>query len=650
MGIYFLKQKKIAGGSSKLLQSLTIVLLSVFVLAAGGCGETVTDQTPILPGTPGTPMPDTGTPPPTGFPNLLSFHQHVASDGQVCTTACVIDASAGMTFQINIRYTDWQGVPLPNGLIQYQTTAPESLVKLLSNSSVTQIDGTASVTIQTGAQSSGTAEISITSANDPQAGVLRFFINLDSPNPPVLTVSMQMVGSSNLPSYNTNVYATANGQPSCATVHPDSFEQAIPTAVQGPLGMNNTAVFQTLPGTLPTEDRYYTVQVVGPASGAITATGCLDNVPIRDGVAQQVQIVVDDLPLKTVGVYNIDTYMDMVTGTKGNTSATYQLLTDLFNNPGELLVTSVCENAGGFLGTICGLLTNSNGLSPVGYIVAEYADQALLNLMADMLGQNTVFTGQSLTQLLSNIRFASTMVVSKEAVPTSQPGVYEYPKSSVAERWDRLGFYWQYDLNCPPNDANCGFYEVELTEVLGVYPQSSPNAGTIGTNLWIEDHDVPNFNYALILDYLIEKEVLPRVLGDGSNGLPVIDTFEKMVAVLFGGGACIDNNGSYLTCCANFSQTIGPHIPPIVAWAADPACQAAIGVGGAYLRNEIMKNGGNLSIGTPSEAPCPLIDIGFDRITDTIGMVGTHCQWDATFYMTDALFEPISSFWGERTQ
>ena len=637
----------------KIMMALSLAL----ALGVGGCGDEGGDRSVPQPGGPqddagGTdPPPDTDQPPtdteqpppdaaPPAGPNKLTFEAVTDDRGLQCTTSCLFVLNAGETRELAVYYRDAKNAPIENGTIEFDTDAPEQHAKLAAKTAFTTDQGRASISLQTFEGATGQVSVTAKVGHDPGAGTLTFQLLFSQVDSPPLKVNTKYVGKQSVSSFEVRVFLMQGGKPLCSDVHPAAPGAALPAVqTKSNLGLAETAVFDALP--LPLEgSSMWTVQVRGPSGGVPAVVGCEHSVELITGETKEITVEVADLPLKIAGEYTATTWMDLHTGIGGTAGDVIGLLIGLFTEPGKTAVVWACNNASGTLDTICKFLVDGSGnLTGTGQTVATAADKAFQDLIAAQLGGG-YFTAANLAELLKQIRFKSTISLTAEpSVPVTSGDGAQFADGSVIETWDILSYYWKFGLNCDPVDDECGLQHVKLPDIYNQTLTSTPVAGVDSTPaLWIAAHEVPGFSYGTLLNFLLEKKLLPLLFGDGTNGTPDIKTYDDLIATLFGDKYCLE----YDDCCEYFAAKIQDDIPSLLLPLAEPACELAIPSAANWIRDQIAGLTGSLVIGTPQGQPCIAQDQDGDLDVDNIGSKNKICAWDAKWEIAGELFSPES--------
>ena len=177
------------------------------------------------------------------------------------------------------------------------------------------------------------------------------------------------------------------------------------------------------------------------------------------------------------------------------------------------------------------------------------------------------------------------------------------------------------------------------------------------TRLAITRHAL-NLQYGALLDFVLEKILLPQVFGDGTDSLPSVDSFEALMSALMAGRACLVAG----TCCHDFAANLVAQSGGAVeATLVETACDSLIPSGGTYIREfvtDLDTPTGGFTIGTPvadgtkylTDQPCLITDIGNDMRFDALGgqSADMQCAWDASLTLGGFDYRPSATFYGNR--
>ena len=628
---------------------------SVLLVALVACGDdtkapaTDVADTAVAPDTyvpPDTePLPDTEPEPDTAPPphNALTYAASmIGSNGLACAETCAMRKEAGTNIELAVVYRDGQGQALADRTVTFDAgDVPEDVARLSGLSVLTDALGVAKVTLRTYGLP-GSVTVTAKVGSDPDAGQREFVVTLEVPPAPALAVSFEYLGNAPVADFKLKAFEQKGGTPTCASIYPDAQDGArVPEVTQGPYGHGQQARVATLPGLDQAGSQKWVVQVVAPADAAPVASGCME-VTAERGQTATAYIYVLDLPRRFIGDFGAQTRLDIVGGAEGTAAGSVlTVLTDLFTQPGHLIVTSACRNASGTLATVCNYITNSSGEPNfLGEIVTSAADAALLALFEGAVGANAQDATELISEMLRDLRLLSIMHFGEEPSTSHQgfDGAY-FGANKATEEWTHVRFRWKLDPNCKnsPNPLDCGWASIPLEQVYGQRPTATLAAGIDQSlSLNIEMHDVPLMTYGPLINKIVEGYFLP-LLFEGGGDEPV-DSWDDLVATLFGDRLCLD----YDDCCEYFADRIYDDVPEFVYELAPEACEIAIPLVAQGIRYAMSQLSASMHIGTPSNpvSACPSQDATLDRWVDGYGEQQAPCEWELYFPTQSGTFYP----------
>jgi putative component of membrane protein insertase Oxa1/YidC/SpoIIIJ protein YidD len=538
--------------------------------------------------------------------------------------------------------------------VQFATEATQ-FVKLATFTAFTDASGIATVNIDALADApSGMAAVTAEVPGVDTALELTFNIEVIGDTIAPIRVDVDYTGASNLTTSQLRLFLVEGGKPLCSDVHPDGANAYTPVLLVNNASLTSDNIVSTLPGLETAGQQRWLVQAVAPDEAAPVANGC-ETVDVAWEQTKELRVVMADLPLRYQGDYTVTTQMDLDIGgsVDGTTGIIINLLLNLFDDPGSVAIEAACKDASGTLSTVCLFLVGSDGKpAGAGVTLAQEATEYFFELIEENLGSGVVVAGTSIADLLKSVSFQSKLKVLAEPSVPDEKGA-AFAQNMVTHEWSTLTYTWKFTANCSPsqNDNKCGNESVKLSDIYGVSPFSALSAGvTTNDEFWVDVAAVPGFIYGKILNFLIEKRVLPLLFGDGTKTsfcglLPAINTYEKLISILFGDNCCL----VYDDCCDYFAQKVLDYTgQQSLSFVANPACQLFIPAGGAYIRNEVNKLAGTLTIGTPEASPCPATDLTSNRLVDFLGTDQDPCTWDASFDLNGTNYTPANSFTADK--
>lgn len=627
--------------------------LAVLVLVLAACGDettpstttdtpdtTVAPETTVEADTTVEPVdtyvePDTA-PPPT---NTLTFAPGMVGTTGACTSACPQRQDAGDPMTLAVKYATATGQPLAERMIsfRFESEIPTELATLSALSTYTDAQGVAKVTVRS-YDMAGSFIVKARQSSDPAAGELEFAITLDVPPPPALAVSFEYLGQTGVVDFKLKAFKQENGQPTCASVYPDGQDGDLePTFTQGPYAVGQQARVKELPGLAQVGQQKWVVQMVAPHDGDPVASGCAE-VTADYNVTATALLYLLDLPRHFAGEYSGMTRLDIVGGATGTAGTVLEVITDLFTQPGHLLVTSACRNPpDGVLATICNWAMDGDEPGIFGGIIVSVLDAALLSFLESAIGNDAQDATEYISEMLRDLRLVSIMRLQSEPSSPKQgfDGAYFAP-GQATEEWTHVRFRWVLDPNCKhsPNPQDCGWASIPLASIYGSNPTATLSAG-IDPNLalTIDMHEVTALKYGPLINAIVERYILPLVVKSGSQP---IDSWDKLIGRVFAGSTC----GSNAQCCSKFADRIYDDVPDWIYEIAPDACELAIPLLAEGVRLAMSQLSASMNIGTPAGAPCQSHDLDLDRFVDSYGSNTAQCEWNLFFPTGAGDFHP----------
>ena len=373
------------------------------------------------------------------------------------------------------------------------------------------------------------------------------------------------------------------------------------------------------------------------------------------------------------GVFDVVSKFDMIGALPEELEVLVNIVMGFFNGPTADLMVLTCalKEQASELDDLCEFLFNNPGdpqiddLTTIGNIAQGVIDANLLALLKDNAGEEILFTGKDVGNLLRDIEIHSTIKIKQEPDATGH-----IPKEATEEEWHTVSFRWTLGEDCSPLDPDCGLKSFSFNAI-GQDVVVSEFDARIGLNmeefvsqsvfnkLVIYKHPL-NFKYGAFLNFIVEKFVLPMVAGDGSDGMPVIDSYEKFFMSMVGGKACIQSNN----CCAVFAESIAAQVGDGVKEMFQLGCDKLVPAGADYLRKLLLDldadTDDTFTLSTKGEdgdqgaspemaVPCTLYDSNSNQEIDSWGKKEPqemHCLWDVKLQLggMDVYFE--SDFFG----
>ena len=606
---------------------------------------------------------------------VLQFVQDTGDDNQPCkgTANCQVNLSYSSTRDIKVQYLE-NGVGVSNKSITYEiSNDPNGLGALDAGMAYTDTNGIAAQTLHSAKAMIGNFDVKICVMNDNSVPCLTFNVSVSPKGIIPLTVGFKF-NQYGGPYKQQLAFAKfyifkqkADGSPKCGTdiKGVDHLPQATINSSQ--VNISQTSQFSELPGLEQDGQQMYTV--VGAAltnDGHTKAWGCNStDGKVIWGQGTQVMLDMIDLHPKLAGTYAVRSSFDLVSGLPPKVATVVNAIVGFFQDPSGEIMLLICQLGGSNnqMSQFCGYLFTDpdnpklEDKTAVGKAVADVMNVFVVAMLEKYCPdkqhpetcKNVFIVGQDVSNMLKEFRLDMKLSINAEP---DDAGVM--PANSMTEDWHTVYFRWTFGQDCDPFDESCGQQHFDLSSVTGV--GGAINATYAGTMHWaakVGDKDaleIPqhplNIKYGALVDFAIEKLVLPAVFGNGDDGLPAVDSWEALIGSLFGGKECLQNND----CCEVFAKDKLKNQSGLVQNLAKGACDAFIQTAPQYLRNMLTgldADTGTFQIGT--KTPVTMLDKNADMNFDTIGeKPNDPGVWDAKLMVGGAAYSPQSTFYGNR--
>jgi hypothetical protein len=428
--------------------------------------------------------------------------------------------------------------------------------------------------------------------------------------------------------------------------------------------IENSFTFKSLPGLQ--KDLVQGWIVVGMAWSSqdmdkrLRAWGCKE-VTVHWMETLTVSIELITIPPALRGTYEIESRFDLISGLPPSAAAVVDTVTGFFQNPPARVFQAFCDGNlnTASLRTFCDLLfvdpenPSMTNLTHIGEVAFDIFSGNTTNLLttncpdtntpevcADLAG-----IGDEFDLILRNITLLSTVRCSSEPDRVTGTG-------TCTETWHTLLTRWTLGRNCVPSGTACGWLRLPFDLVPGIGADVTAQFEVIlddSDRLAVGNHTV-DFDFLGLVNFAIEKLLLPAIFGSGSDGLPAVDSWENLFGVMLGGKSCLFVND----CCETFATNLVDRVGQtggLTTNLATSACSALIELGPAYLRNLLTSPGDNprgFTIGTPPDQPCQLHDFKWRGRVDSWGEPFEQCTWDLGLTLGGTTINPQGQFLGIR--
>jgi len=474
-----------------------------------------------------------------------------------------------------------------------------------------------------------------------------------------LIVKFEQDGQASIDAIKAYLFLQTAGSPTCLEINPGSLPIADKASPELNDLMQSWKV-SSFADLGPNNPLMYTVVATGyEVNGPVLAWGCYDvDALVEFGKGKLVTVVLHDAPPPTyVGTYHVVNHFSILSALPPEVDTVLEFIVGFFNSPTAGLLQLTCALANDALEDLCDNVFQDpndpdiNNLTTVGNVMTTILDGILINLLEDNVGTDIWSGGKDIGNMIKDIEIHSTIKIKAEPDET---GFISMENTEV--EWHTVSFQWTMGEDCNILDPECGKKSYSFNaigqDVAVAQFTAQLDGWMLGQfyKLIIQPHAL-DLKYGAFLNFAIEKLLLPTVAGDGSDGLPVVDSYEKFFSALMGGKECLQINN----CCELFAQNVSGQAGNWVQSLAKIGCQALVPLSSEYLRDMLTgldpDTGDNFTIGTKSGQPCVLYDTDNDQVIDQWGKkepMELRCYWDVKLKLggSDILFD--ADFWGVR--
>ncbi len=618
-----------------------------------------------------------GTEPPDEVGQLL-FVQPMGDDRVACDATvrphCTIIYQSFGERELEVLYTV-NGEPRSGKTVQFEIigageapapSAEQASLEALSTYTTGDGIGRMELTIHDATEPFQFA-VKVWVPSDRDAGTLYFDVLLDPKGQPPLTVVFEYNGRQRVEEVQVKLFRQDGAPRSVACADLDLDHLPTADVIAPTTGLQQSAVFpnDAFPNLETDTPQRYTILAFGSRDDVARISGCNDvDGEVRWNYGKTVILPLTDVPPRLVGVYEVKSEFDLVSALPDNVEVVVNTILGFFDNPAGQLVLLICQLGGqsGALNDLCGYVFTDpenpdiNDLTMIGDVIVQILNALLQGILEDNGLGDILFVGRDIGDILKHLTFTSLIEFEEEPDPLT--GLM--PAAACHDDWQCVQYRWTYNVpNCPnPQQPDCGmnqfcFAAIGMNVVTadfsaGVNVTESPTGLPPYSLLTVDPHGL-NIKYGMLMNYLIQKELLPLIAGDGSDGGPVIDSYEKFIKSLIAGKECLFLD----TCCADFAASVLDQTGDVVSETLIiGACEALVEYGSAYLENLLLGLDANTEntfvIGTPSGDPCRIYDDNDDLVIDTLGKQTEPCRWDALIRLFNSDVHVDATFVGIR--
>jgi hypothetical protein len=574
--------------------------------------------------------------------------------GGVCNQVCALQIHQNGLRNVYIGLFKGDE-PVPNDEVRFELANPadKALGEVLVEHALTDEKGVAGSQIKTVGQL-GTFEVVVSAPGHTEAKPIAFQVHVISKIKGPLKLTMNYLGTENPLLFAHNKFRLslqAQGHPKCADIDlgeaqlpkaawesPPNMQFGKPWVITYPSFASWVQKQQGLAGGAPLQ---FTVIALA-AKSAVTpamAGGCVDtgatvtwNPQTKALEGDDVVVTVVDIPPRLKGVYEMTTYLDLLSILPDPIELVFKTIFDIMTDPIAGTLALACKLGGSSLDSFCGFIFTDpkkpdikNLQQPFGEIVVKLLNAALLAALPTEV-KTGLATGADLGAILTNLELGGFITIDKE--PDAKGFL---SKDFTKDEITSITYKWSLGQGCNPKDPNCG----KKTFSISAFQQ---NAIVGHFDLWrnpvlsqvkFSKHGL-NIKWGALVNYILQKQLLPLITNPKNDPTqPVVDSWEKLIKSLLTDKKCLFKD----TCCEDFAKNIANSQSIIKAPFLTGVCEALIKLGAGFLDSQMAKldvdtsKGGGLTLYTEK---CPLLEFDGDQYIDAIGSKVELCNWNMT--------------------
>lgn len=462
---------------------------------------------------------------------------------------------------------------------------------------------------------------------------------------------------------------TAQDRYNCFELDPRKLPSSVTASQKGiPLGVP-VARFQALPGLAEDISQQYTVVAVvedDSHGSRVLAWACNDqDAKVEYGKEVTVSLTLFDVAPSIVGTWDITSSFDFGADLPPVVEDVLGIVMGILVQPSSNILMLMCDpSIAGIGGTqdFCDLVFSDpqdpapGAYTSYGQVAASIIDSNYKALLVSScpypqpeLCEQVWFTVNDLVPPLGQVRILSSMTCLSD--PPSPHMISDAPRSfepaDCHEDWHTLALRWPIGQDCDPSDPECGTSYFSLRSLPGFSDDLSNGIyGSLGDgwHLNIIPHQV-GLKKGSLISFVLLSFILPRILGDGSDGLPAVDSIEKLVGVMFGGRSCLMD----ASCCDRFDSALLVEMSRAPVGPSKAACESLLDQFSYLFRDQMdgLDAQGGSQVGTAGDGAL-LTDLEGNHVFDMVGSSEEPGAWITTMMVGAVEYEGSASFYGTR--
>jgi hypothetical protein len=598
------------------------------------------------------PEPDTDEPEPdvpAAEVGELQFLQETGDDGNSCVDAsvCLVEVNFNGDRTVAVRYVR-EGEPVSNALLRFQLSGDgtDEILSVSPNAAYTDPNGEAASLITVENNVPGEYDLVVVVDDDEDVKPIRFKVVVTSKlgAPLIVKFKKEYPDPTPFQTIATTIYKKTAAKPyACSSIELLAKLPAGGVGLPPQNSVNSSIEVPALSGLEDELTQSYTVVALGKtSSGAIRVAGCNDTEGnVQWGQSTTVTVPLYPTPPDYTGCYNVTTNLDLTSALPPQIKSILDIIFALFESPAGGLALLACAlgDQVSVLDDLCGYVFNNPDDPEIGEwagtwanVIIQVVDGLILSLIeSEPLAEDIFYTGKDISSILTGLELRSQISM----VPLAGSGLTVaipdangfFQASQCKQVWSEVRFKWTLGAECDPGDESCGWINLNFNAFTNATIAQANFEARVDPTFYdmnVFPHSV-NFQYGKLLNAILKTYLLPAIFGDGSDGLPKIDTYEEALKTFMcGKSGLLPGND----CCEIFAQNIAGQGGGVIADTVELACDALVPLGAGYVEGLLLDldvDADNLVLETASA--CKLEDSDGDGKIDSWGTKVNPCQW-----------------------
>lgn len=438
------------------------------------------------------------------------------------------------------------------------------------------------------------------------------------------------------------LFEQEDGNPSCVGIDPrnpplPAEKSAAAESTDQPVVFSSFVdITQENPSTI-----YTVLAVAADQGGTLLAVGCNDTDALMEyGTSTSVQIALNAPVPSYAGLYAMEIDWGLLDALPSELQAYLGMFLDYLTGPAGGTLRLACTLTDNASQALCDLLfqdpenPSTASMTPYGELVLGILDGHL----AELTSTGSILSlANSVTGTLDKARFGLNLDLQQEPDATGF-----LSSDHTALTWTSLTIRWELQTGCEGTEDGCWKVipaEVFDQAVAEAHPEIVIPGYGDGVYHAADIHTFAlDFHWGAFFLHIVENEMLPAVAGDGSDGLPKVDSLHHFLNALLGGKECLAVDDCCQRLADEMTQLTDVSFPANIL---EEGCHALVTLGSPTLEGYLLSlDEGPVagpSFQTPTDDSCALFDNDSDGVIDAWGQESSEeaCHLQVTLSYQD---------------